>query len=126
MGIQAQGVQRRVESSNPQRGGAMGQAPMWAQGVWPQQQQLWGPPPIQASFDGTADRVALFLSQIITHMDLYGHLYPSQWAMVVAITMVLTGEVADWVADFHSDHTKELANMGMFLEAMRGHFEDIT
>lgn len=71
-----------------------------------------------------ADRVSLFLSQIISHMDLYGCLYPSQWAMVVAITTVLKEEAVDWVTDLHNDHAKELANVGLFLEALRGRFED--
>lgn len=72
--------------------------------MWPQ--QFWGPPPIQDTFDESAYRVSLFLSEINSHLDLYGHLYPSQRSMVVAITTVLTGEAADWVADLHSDHAK--------------------
>lgn len=56
---------------------------------------ILGSPPIQASFDGSADRVSLFLNQIISHMDLYSPLYPSQWAMVVAIITVLQGEAVD-------------------------------
>lgn len=44
------------------------QVPMWAPGIWPQQMP-WGPPPLQATFDGTPDHVALFLSQVISHMD---------------------------------------------------------
>lgn len=51
-------------------------------------------------------------------------LYPSHWAMVVAITTVLKEEAADWVTDVHSDHLKQLANVGLFLEALRGCFED--
>lgn len=99
------------------------QAPLWGPGMWPQQ-ALWGPPAIQATFDGSPDRVALFLSQIISHMDLYGRFYPSQWEMVMALTAVLTGKAADWVADLHSYHTRELADMGHFLEAVRFRFED--
>lgn len=45
---------------------------------------------------------------MLSYLDPYGHLYPSQWSMVVAITNVLTGEAADSVADLHSDHAREL------------------
>lgn len=57
-------------------------------------------------------------------MDLYGRFYPSQWVMVMAVTAVLTREVADWVASLHSDHAQELVNVGLFLEALRERFED--
>lgn len=66
------------------------------------------------------------LSQVISHFDLYGQFYPSQWSMVIAVITVLTGEVADWVADLHSEHARELTNVGMFLESLRGRFEDET
>lgn len=46
--------------------------------------------------------------------------------MVVAITTVLTGEAADWVADLHSDHARELVDVGLFLDALRQWFEDDT
>lgn len=86
----------------------------------------WGLPPIQASFDGDSGKVALFLSQVISHMDLYSPVYPSQWSMVIAVTGVLTREVATWVADLHSDHARELTDLGLFLEALRARFEDDT
>lgn len=95
----------------------------WAPGTWGPQ-PMRGPPPLQVTFDGSPDRVAIFLSQVISYMDLYGRFYPSQWAMVVAITTVLTGEAADWVADLHSDHARELTNVGMFLEGLRARCED--
>lgn len=85
---------------------------------------MWGPPPLQATFDGSPDWVAIFLNQVISYMDLYGHFYPSQWAMVVAITTVLMGEAADWVADLHSDHAHDLTDVGLFLEGLRAQFED--
>lgn len=97
---------------------------LWVLSVWPQQVMAWGPPPLQATFDGNPDRVALFLSQIIIHMDLYGWFYPSQWVMVVAMTTVLTSEAADWVTDLHSDYARELLDMELFLEALRARFED--
>lgn len=84
----------------------------------------FGPHHPSKPLDGSPDRVALFLSQVISHFDLYGRFYPSQWAMVVAITTVLTGEAADWVVDLHSEHARELTNVGMFLEDLRGRFED--
>lgn len=92
-------------------------------GMWPQQVP-WGPPPLQAVFNGNPDRVALFLSQVISHMDAYGHFYPSQWARVVAATMVLTGEAAGWVAGLHNIYARELADLGLFLEALHSRFED--
>lgn len=101
--------------------------PLWPVGLWsPQQLPFLGPPSIQASFDGNPDRIALFLSQVISHFDLYGRFYPSQGSMVVAVTTVLMGEVADWVADLHREHARELTNIGMFLEGLRARFEDNT
>lgn len=79
-----------------------------------------------ASFDGSPDRVALFLSHVISHFDIYGWFYPSQWSMVVVVTSVLTGEAADWVSDLHSDHARELTNIGMSLESLWSQFEDET
>lgn len=102
------------------------QVPMWSVGPWPQQPQFWAHPPIQASFDGSPDVVVLFLSQVISHFDLYGRFYPLQWAMVVAITTALKGEAADWVANLHSEHARELTNVGMFLEGLRAQFDDET
>lgn len=122
-GPRKQSSHHRVQSRISSDTRPPGQAPAWAPGAWPQQ-MLWGPPPIQATFDDSSDQVVLFLSQIISHMDLYGRLYLSQWAMVVAITMVLMGEVADWVANLHSNHAKELVNGGLFLETLRGRLED--
>lgn len=58
---------------------------------------------------------------MISHFALYGRFYPSHWAMVVAIMTVLTGEAPDWVVDLHA---RELTNVGMFLEGLRGQFED--
>lgn len=66
--------------------GPPGQIPSWAPGIWGPQ-PMWGPPPLQAAFNGSLDRVAIFLSQVISYMDQFGHLYPSQWPMVVAIMM---------------------------------------
>lgn len=77
-------------------------------------------------FDGNPDQVALFLSQVLSYINLYGRLYPTQWSMVVAITTTLTGEVADWVADLHTDHAQELTDVGLFLEGLRSRFEDDT
>lgn len=71
-----------------------------------------------------ASPTSLFLSQAISHLDQYAQLYPSQWAMVVAITAVLEDEAAEWVADLHNEHTRELANVGLFLKALRVWFED--
>ncbi|KAK9410608.1 RTL1: Retrotransposon-like 1 [Crotalus adamanteus] len=59
-------------------------------------------------------------------MDRYSHLYLSQWAMVGAVTAALQGEAMEWVANLHSDHARELANVGAFLGALRTPFEDIS
>lgn len=121
-GDSSRGTSRQTDSAR-----AHEQVPVWPAGIWPPQQPLfWGPPPIQASFDGSSNRVALFLSQVISHFDLYGRFYPSQWSMVVAVTTVLTGEMVDWVANLHREHARELTNVGMFLEGLRGRFEDET
>lgn len=97
--------------------------PVWVPGLW-LQQIPWGPPPLQTTFDGNLECVALFLSQVISYMDAYGHFYPSPWVRVVAVTMTLTGDVADWVAGLHNRHAQELADLGSFLEALRCRFED--
>lgn len=115
----------RGEGRGVQEGQVPPGGPFWVTGCWPQQ-QVWGPLPLQTTFSGSADRVSLFLSQVLSYVDLYGHLYPSQWAMVVAITNVLTREAADWVADLHSDHARELVDIGLFLEALCSRFEDDT
>lgn len=109
---------RALEQGLPGRPGYVG-----APGGWPPQ-GMWGPPPLQATFDGSPDRLAIFLCQVISYVDLYGHLYPSQWAIVVAITTGLRGEAADWAADLHSDHARELVDVGLFLEGLRARFED--
>lgn len=44
--------------------------------------------------------------------------------MVVAVTAMLEGEAAEWVADLHSEHARELPDAGLFLEALRVRFED--
>lgn len=85
---------------------------------------MWGQPLLHVTFDRSPDQVAIFLSQVISYTDLYSHFYPSQWVMVVAIMMVLTGEAADWVADLHSKHAHELIDIGMFLGSLRAKFED--
>lgn len=51
-----------------------GAIPIWPPGAWPQQ-PTFGGPPIQALFNGSSDRVAFFLSQVISHFDLYGWFY---------------------------------------------------
>lgn len=63
-------------------------------GFWPHPLPL-EPPPLRATFNGNPDRLALFLSQVISHLDRYTRLYLSQWAMVVEVMAVLEGEVAE-------------------------------
>ncbi|KAK9395586.1 hypothetical protein NXF25_018947 [Crotalus adamanteus] len=46
--------------------------------------------------------------------------------MVVAVTAGLQGEAAEWAADLYSDHARELADAGLFLEALRSWFEDVS
>lgn len=46
--------------------------------------------------------------------------------MVVAVTAVLQGEAAEWVADLRSDHARELADAGLFLEVLCTCFEDVS
>ncbi|KAM3835807.1 uncharacterized protein M6D78_010313 [Vipera latastei] len=92
----------------------------WGQGL------AWGPPPLTVVYDGHPDRLAMFLGQVINHMDQYGPAYTSQWAMVVAVTACLQGEAAAWAADLYGDHARELGDLGLFLEALRARFEDIS
>ncbi|KAK9400665.1 hypothetical protein NXF25_011379 [Crotalus adamanteus] len=46
--------------------------------------------------------------------------------MVVAVTSSLQGEAAAWAADLYSDQARELADVGLFLDALRTRFEDPT
>lgn len=87
---------------------------------------VWGPLLLPMSYDGHPDRLAMFLSHAISYLDRYGPGYPSQWAMVVAVTARLQGEAASWAADLYSDHTRELGDSGLFLEALRTRFEDVS
>lgn len=93
-------------------------------GLWQASLPSWEPPLLWATFDGNPDRLALFLSQVISHLDRYTHLYPSQWAMVMAVTAMLEGEAIEWVAYLHSEHV--LRNAGLFLEALNERFKDAT
>ncbi|KAM3848292.1 uncharacterized protein M6D78_004949 [Vipera latastei] len=102
---------------NPQGAGtALG---TWGLGM------AWGPPPIPVTFDGNPDRLAMFLSHVISHLDRYAQFYLSQWEMVVAVTASLQDEAAAWAADLYTDHARELADAGLFLEALRSRFEDV-
>ncbi|XP_039215403.1 uncharacterized protein LOC120315311 [Crotalus tigris] len=86
----------------------------------------WGAPPIPVTFDGNPDQLAMFLGQVISHLDQFAQLYASQWAMVGAVTAALRGEAAAWAADLYSDHARELGSAGLFLDALHGRFEDPT
>lgn len=66
--------------------------PGWSMGLWAQGPG-WGPLPLMITFDGNPDRLALF--QTIGHLDRYGHLYLSQWAIVGAVTAALQGEAVE-------------------------------
>lgn len=66
------------------------------------------------TFNGIPDKVALFLGQVIDHLDQYVHFYSSQWAMVMAVAAVLEDEAANWVANLYSEHGQELRNTGLF------------
>ncbi|XP_013926037.1 PREDICTED: uncharacterized protein LOC106552320, partial [Thamnophis sirtalis] len=78
---------------------------------------------IQATFDGSPGRGALFLGQVLNHIDCYGHMYTSQWDLVMAVIAVMDGGAADWVADLYGDHAVELGDIGLFLMPLRERFE---
>lgn len=46
--------------------------------------------------------------------------------MVVAVIAGLQGEAAEWVADLYTDHARELADTGPFLETLQSRFEDVS
>lgn len=71
------GVQGSCAARAPGQG-QPGLAQMWGPGGWPLP-AIWGPPPLQATFDGSPDRVAIFLNQVISYVDLYGCFYLSPW-----------------------------------------------
>lgn len=95
-------------------------------GFWQAPLPLWEPPVLRGTFNGNCNRLALFFGQVISHIDRYAHLYQSQWAMVMVVTAVLEGEAVYWVADLHSQHTRELGNTGLFLKVLREQFKDAT
>lgn len=86
----------------------------------------WEPAAVKASFDGSPGWVALFLGQVIDHLDKFGHLYSSQWAMVMAMVTVMEGKAAERVTDLYSDHAAELGDVVLFLSALQERFEDNT
>lgn len=46
--------------------------------------------------------------------------------MVMAVTTVMEGEAAEWVAALYGDHSPELRNVGLFLSAVQERFKDNT
>lgn len=86
----------------------------------------WGPPAVRATFNGSPEKVALFIGQVLNNMDRYGHLYTSQRDQVMAITAVMEEKVVDWVADLYGEHTEELGDLSLFLAALQERFEDTT
>lgn len=41
------------------------------------------PPAVRVKFSGSVEKVALFIGQILNHMDQYGHMYTLQWDHVI-------------------------------------------
>ncbi|KAK9401553.1 hypothetical protein NXF25_012267 [Crotalus adamanteus] len=68
----------------------------------------------------------MFLGHVLNHLDRFAAQYTSQWAIVVAVTANLQGEAAAWAANLFTDHARELADIGSFLDALRACFEDPT
>lgn len=95
-------------------------------GLGPVVMGRWDPPAIRASFDSSPEKVALFRRQVLNHFDRYGRLYTSQWDVVIAVTTVMEGKAAEWVADLYSDRAIELGDLGLFLSALQERFEDNT
>ncbi|KAG8140016.1 hypothetical protein E2320_002733 [Naja naja] len=77
--------------------------PAWALQVkpWPLE-----PLHLRATFDGDPARLALFLNEVISHLNCYPHLYPSQRAMAEVVMAALEGEAAAWVADLYSENAQ--------------------
>lgn len=86
----------------------------------------WDPLAVRATFNGSPDKVALFIGQVLNHKDRYGHLYTSLWDMVMAVVVAMEGEATDWVADLYGDHAVALGDVGLFLAALQERFEDST
>lgn len=83
----------------------------------------WDPPAVRTTFNGSSEKVALFIGQVLNHIDRYGHLYTSQWDWIMAVMTVMEEEAADWVADLYGEHAEEL---GLFLATLQERFEDTT
>lgn len=95
-------------------------------GYWQPQPWPRDPPQLRIKYDGDPARLALFVHQVIIHMNCYAHLYPSRRAMVHAVTVALDGEAGDWVADLYSDNARELGDVSLLLDALQSRFEDVT
>lgn len=83
-------------------------------------------PSVLATFDGSPGKVAIFLGQVLNHLNDYGHLYTSNWDMIMAVAAVMDEETADWVLDLYGAHAAELSNVGLFLASLKERFEDGT
>lgn len=106
---------QRAPSTDPEQQPATQTPPSsgWPTAYWYLPPLALEPLHLRATFYGDPAKLALFLSQIISHLGCYAHVYPTQRAMVKMVT-TLEGEAAEWVADLHSENAQELGNAGMF------------
>lgn len=79
---------------------------------------------MKATFDGDLEKLTFFLNQVWVHIDDHAVNYPSDQAMVRAVTVNLEGEAAEWVTQLHDEDAPELGNIDTFLQELRVRFED--
>lgn len=85
-----------------------------------------GAPAIKATFDGSPEKLAFFLSQVWVHMDRYRLAYVDNATCVNAIMTNLGGKAAEWVTALHNEGDPKLGETDTFLRELRARFGDDT
>lgn len=75
-------------------------------------------PELKVTFRGKAEQLSYFLTQVWNFMAHHGPSFLDDEAKVNCITMVLEGEVANWVVSLHDAGTKELYDFDYFMFTM--------
>lgn len=63
----------------------------WHPGYWTLPPHHMEPLPLGVTFNGNPDKLAIFLDNVLGHLDHYALAYPTQRAMVNAVTAKLKG-----------------------------------
>lgn len=66
------------------------------------------PPHLRATFDDEPARLSLFLSQVVSHLNSFAHLYPCHWVMVMEA-------LEEETADLYRENAWELGDASLLL-----------